>query len=94
MEISRVPNKLKKYRHCAGYSQKKLARLLGLSDTSLISRWEHGAALPNMRYAFCLSRLYDTLPHVLFEGLWNQFDSRASLLAQDEPNTSNESMDI
>ena len=85
MEKGRFPNKLKKYRRCAGYSQKKLARLLGLSDTALISRWEHGIVLPQMRYVFRLSRMYHTLPHLLFEDFWNSFDTEENLLAHDEP---------
>lgn len=71
MEFGRFPNKLKKYRRIAGHSQKKVARALGFADTSVISRWEHGAVLPNLQQAFKLSQLYGVLPHVLFECLWN-----------------------
>ena len=55
MEISRVPNKLKSYRRCCGYSQKKVARMLGLADTSTLSRWEHGIAVPGMVQVFSLA---------------------------------------
>jgi DNA-binding XRE family transcriptional regulator len=72
MEYGRFPNKLKKYRRISGYSQKKVARALGFADTSVISRWEHGAVLPGLQYAFKLSKLYHTLPHELFDLLWNQ----------------------
>jgi len=71
----RLPNKLKKYRRCAGLSQKKVARALGFADTSAISRWEHGVALPNLHHVFKLSQLYDTLPHVLYAHLWNDVAS-------------------
>jgi transcriptional regulator with XRE-family HTH domain len=71
MGIDRYPNKLKRYRRIAGHSQKKVARALGFADTSVISRWEHGALLPNLQQAFKLSQLYDVLPHLLFERLWN-----------------------
>jgi DNA-binding XRE family transcriptional regulator len=71
MEQGRFPNKLKRYRRIAGYSQKKVARVLGLADTSMISRWEQGAVLPSLLYTFKLSKLYHTLPHELFDLLWN-----------------------
>ena len=71
MEFSEFPNKLKKYPRIAGYSQKKVARALGFADTSVISRWEYGAALPNLQRAFKLLLLYDVLLHLLFECLWN-----------------------
>jgi transcriptional regulator with XRE-family HTH domain len=72
MEYGRFPNKLKKYRRIAGYSQKKVARALGFADTSVISRWERGTMLPSLRHVFKLSKLYHTLPHELFDLLWNQ----------------------
>ena len=72
MEGGRFPNKLKKYRRIHGYSQKKVARVLGLADTSVISRWEHGVVLPALHQVFKLSKLYEILPHELFDLLWNQ----------------------
>lgn len=92
MEEGRFPNKLKKYRRCAGYSQKKLARLLGLSDTSLISRWEHGLVLPGTVQLFRLSRIFGTHPHLLFDLLWNRIVSEQDLFAPDEHITSNEAL--
>lgn len=89
MEEGRFPNKLKKYRRCAGYSQKKLARLLGLSDTSLISRWEHGLVLPGTVQLFRLSRIFDTKPHVLFDLLWNNTVAEHRLFAPEEHITHN-----
>lgn len=92
MEISRAPNKLRMFRRCSGYSQKKVARILGLADTSTLSRWEHGVSVPGLVQVFRLSRIYHTLPHELFDELWNRIDSEYSLLAQDtEPFTSNQS---
>jgi transcriptional regulator with XRE-family HTH domain len=72
MELGRFPNKLKKYRRIAGLSQKKVAKALGFADTSVISRWEHGAVLPGLHHTFKLSKLYHTLPHELFDLLWQQ----------------------
>jgi transcriptional regulator with XRE-family HTH domain len=91
MELHTVPNKLKKYRRCAGYSQKKVARMLGLSDTSPISRWEHGAALPTIKYLFKLSQVYHTLPHVLFDALWLQA-AQEQRLSITNTNLQNETM--
>ena len=93
MEKGRIPNKLKMIRRCHGYSQKKVARILGLADTSTLSRWEHGGAMPNIVQVFRLARIYNTLPHELFEELWNQHVPGTSLLAQDEePFTTNHSI--
>ena len=72
MEVGRFPNKLKKYRRIAGYSQKKVSRILGLADTSVISRWECGRVLPTLQQVFRLSKLYESMPHQLFDLLWNQ----------------------
>ncbi len=92
MENSRTPNKLKMFRRCNGYSQKKVARILGLADTSTLSRWEHGIAVPGLVQVFRLSRIYKTLPQELFDELWNRIGSEYSLLAQDdEPFNSNNS---
>ena len=92
MEISRFPNKLKTYRRCSGYSQKKVARILGFKDTSTLSRWEHGLTVPSIVQVFRLARIYRALPHELYDELWASFDSEKSLLVLDEePFTTNAS---
>lgn len=92
MEIGRYPNKLKMFRRCQGYSQKKVARMLGLADTSTLSRWEHGIALPSIMHVFRLAGMYQTLPHELFEELWDQYASGNNLLVQEtEPFNTNQS---
>ena len=80
----RFPNKLKKYRRIAGYSEKKVARALGFADTSVISRWEHGAALPNLHYVFKLSKLYNTVPQILYAQLWNDTTTDSLLINNSE----------
>ena len=70
MENSRYPNRLKKYRRLFGFSQKKVALILGLNDTSPLSRWEKGISLPNIIHLFRLSRLYKTMPSELYFDLW------------------------
>ena len=72
-----------------GYSQKKVARILSLVDTSTLSRWEHGVALPGIVQVFRLSRIYRAQPHDLYDELWHNTDSEISLLAQDEEPFSN-----
>ena len=84
MEPGRIPNKLKLFRRSCGYSQKKVARILRLSDTSSLSRWEHGVSVPSMVQVFRLSRIYHTLPHNLYDELWRSIGSEFSLSAQDE----------
>lgn len=92
MEIRRTPNKLKLFRKSTGYSQKKVARLLGLSDTSSLSKWEHGITLPGLIQVFRLSKIYQTQPQELFDDLWNQTEKEYSLLAQNtEPFNTNQS---
>lgn len=89
MEICRFPNKLKMFRRSTGYSQKKVARMLGLSDTSTLSRWEHGSKVPNMVQVFRLARIYRTWPHELFTELWYRIDSEFNLLAQNDESVNN-----
>ena len=92
MEVGRIPNKLKQFRRRHGYSQKKIARVLGLSDTSALSRWEHGIGVPGLLHVFRLSRIYKTLPNELFSDLWNSVSLEKNLLALDEePFDSNQS---
>lgn len=83
------------FRQCSGYSQKKVARILGLADTSTLSRWEHGLALPGIVHVFRLSRIYHTLPQELFDGLWLRTEKEGRLLAPDsEPFNSNQSFHL
>ncbi len=56
--------------------------MLGLTDTSTLSRWEHGIAVPSLVQVFRLSRIYSTLPHELFTEIWHQTDAEYSLLIQ------------
>ncbi len=90
MEKGQFPNKLKMFRLCQGYSQKKVARLLGLENTSMLSRWEHGISFPSVMQVFRLARIYQVEPTELYEELWNHVDTENGLLAQDpEPFNTN-----
>lgn len=91
METGRFPNKLRSFRRISGLSQKKVARRLGFSDTSTLSRWENGLATPSLVQVFRLARMYQTTPQALYEDLWTQSESEEYLLAQeDEPFSSNQ----
>lgn len=71
MEQGRFPNSIRMYRRMYGYSQKKVARLLGLATTAMVSRWELGMALPSLIQTYQLARLYKVMPHELYPSLWN-----------------------
>jgi transcriptional regulator with XRE-family HTH domain len=90
MEIRRFPNKLKMFRYCQGYSQKKVARLLGFSDTSTLSRWERGYSVPGLIQLLQLARIYHVEPQELFEQLRQTIDTDLNLLAHEEPFSSNQ----
>ena len=70
MEQSRFPNRLKKFRRLFCFSQKQVASMLGLTDTSPLSRWEKGLLLPNIGHLFRLARIYKTMPNELYFDLW------------------------
>jgi transcriptional regulator with XRE-family HTH domain len=72
MEVQRkrIPNKLKRYRKLAGYSQKDVAAILGLKSTARISSWERGTKFPGILNLFSLEILYRTLPAELFCDLY------------------------
>jgi transcriptional regulator with XRE-family HTH domain len=70
MENSRFPNRLRKYRRLFCFSQKQVAIMLGLTDTSPLSRWEKGISLPNLVYLFRLARIYKTMPSEMYFELW------------------------
>ena len=84
MEICRFPNKLKTCRRLSGYSRKKVARIIGHADTSTISRWERGIALPGLLQTFHLAQLYQVLPHELYPELWEKLWQETGLLTQDD----------
>ena len=61
-----IPNCLRKYRRARGLKQREAARILGLSDSSLVSRWEQGAQLPSTVNLFKLAAVYRTLVDALY----------------------------
>jgi transcriptional regulator with XRE-family HTH domain len=59
-------NQLRKYRKARGLTQRYAARMLGLRDSSSISKWERGVRLPSAAQLFRLAALYRTLVDALF----------------------------
>ena len=49
-----------------GYSQKKLARMLGMKSSTLISQWEKGITLPTLDSLLKLCVIYNTLIEELY----------------------------
>jgi transcriptional regulator with XRE-family HTH domain len=69
-------NRLVIYRRRIGFSQKQVARLLGLSGTSMLSRYEHGRSLPPLPTAFCLGIILRVPVEFLFPGLYESLRNR------------------
>lgn len=65
--------------------------MLGLTDTSIISRWEHGLTQPNLEQVFLLARMYHTTPHELFDRLWEVTGNEYSVSGQDDRSNSQQS---
>jgi len=69
--------------------------MLGLTDTSPLSRWEKGISFPNIMHLFRLSRIYKAMPNELYFDLWQHISKEIlarenNLLAQKESVSSNE----
>jgi transcriptional regulator with XRE-family HTH domain len=99
MENCRFPNRLKKYRRLFCFSQKEVATMLGLKDTSPLSRWEKGISLPNILHLFRLSRIYKTMPSEMYFDLWQSISKEIlakenNLLAQNVPVINNETYQL
>jgi len=69
MEHRRIPNRLKKFRRLAGLSQIEVAKVIGVQNSTCISRWEKGFGTPSLLYLFRLSCLYETFPHHIYAEL-------------------------
>jgi transcriptional regulator with XRE-family HTH domain len=64
--LKSIPNCLRKYRKIRGLKQRQVAAILGLQNTSMISRWEKGVSMPNCWNVFKLAVLYRTMADALF----------------------------
>jgi transcriptional regulator with XRE-family HTH domain len=66
-----IKNQLRKFRRASGLTQKEVARLLDLSSTAQISRWERGERVPKLAHALRLSVLYNRMVNDLFFELFD-----------------------
>lgn len=62
-------NLLKRYRLLYGYSQRDIARKLGIQSTTIVGRWELGQTYPDLKNLIKLSIIYKTLVDQLYPGL-------------------------
>jgi transcriptional regulator with XRE-family HTH domain len=65
----KIPNLLRRYRKARGLNQKQAAGILGIRNTTMISRWEKGPSLPSALNVFKLAALYRTMADALFPNL-------------------------
>ncbi|MCD6297733.1 MAG: helix-turn-helix transcriptional regulator [Deltaproteobacteria bacterium] len=61
-----ITNSLRKYRKAKDLQQKELAEIMGLKDSSLISRWENGFSLADLKNSFKLAVIYGVMVDALF----------------------------
>lgn len=62
-----------------------------MTDTSMLSRWEHGLSFPNLEQVFRLACIYETEPEELFDNLWETIGKEYGLSGQEDPLTTNHS---
>ncbi len=65
-------NRLWTCRKRIGLGQKAVAKLLGHKTTSIISEYERGHMLPNLRTAFKLAAIYRVPPQELYPDLYSK----------------------
>ena len=63
----------------AGLSQRTVAKLLNVSNTNCISRWEKGLTTPPLTIVLQLSIIYNTSPIHLYLELWESLKQDISL---------------
>jgi transcriptional regulator with XRE-family HTH domain len=77
-------NNLVLYRRRMGFTQKQVARLLGQRDTSMVSHYEHGRALPPLPVALGLEIVLRVPVAFLFPGMYDALKRRIRL-QEEEP---------
>lgn len=60
-----IPNNLRRCRKVRGFTQKRVAVILGLKSTAIISRWEQGLCLPETSNLGRLAGIYRTTADAL-----------------------------
>jgi len=62
----RYSNYLRRYRKIKKLKQSDVAKMIGITNSSLISRWETGFSLPDLENAFKLAVIYGVMVDALF----------------------------
>jgi len=75
-ERKRKQNNLVLYRRRMGFTQKRVAELLGKSDATMIAHYEHGRALPPLAVALSLEIIYRVPVAFLFPGMYEDLKRR------------------
>lgn len=71
-------------RHCRKVrrlTQKRVAQIMALKSTAMISRWEAGLCIPKTENLFDLAAVYRSTPQALY---WDFFQERRLKIAQRE----------
>jgi DNA-binding XRE family transcriptional regulator len=68
-ELNRGGNRLWKYRKIKDLNQKQIALFFAYRNSSVISSWEKGKSLPNLKNALMLSHILRTPVESLFPSL-------------------------
>ena len=72
------------HRRVQGYSQKKVTRLLSLSDPGTISRWERGVSMPSLRDVLRLASIYMARAEELYPALFEEIAATTDLYSSAE----------
>lgn len=72
VQKGRIPNRLKKYRCMAGYTQRQVAEKLGMKQSNLISKWEKGLNTPGVYHLYQMAHLYNTISEELMKECWHK----------------------
>jgi len=65
----KYPNQLKEFRIAKGLKQKAVATILGFTDDSRVSMWEHGLMVPHLINLLKLCKLYKVQADELYPEL-------------------------
>lgn len=76
-----IQNRLRICRKARGLTQKAVAKIMGLTSPTQISRWERGERLPNLIQALRFSALFRRFVNDIFYDL---FDEQRKLIVSNE----------
>jgi len=76
-----IPNSLRRCRKVRGLSQKRVAQIMELKSTAMISRWEAGRCIPKTENLFDLAAVYRSTSEALY---WDYVQERRHKIASRE----------